>query len=147
MNSRGRIIDVFEVLLGLILSTAIAILFAVIILMAILAVAKLSSAQTMIGPSQIKGAAPETAQQFFGASGLDFPIISGGSCREMTFSLPGAVPNDTVAPGWPPTLELPLFGNMRVAFADQIVVRLCNISTASVDPAPMPYAARVIRGY
>lgn len=104
-------------------------------------------AQTMVAPSQIRALPPEAAQLLSGSAGLDFAPISPRSCREMTFRLAGAVVNDAVSPGWPPTLPVGLIGSMRVGTADMIVVAMCNVTQSTIDPAPHPFSARIVRGY
>jgi hypothetical protein len=77
---------------------------------------------------------------------LDFARISAGSCSaDLTFTLSGAAPGDTVAPGWPSGMESGLIGNMWVSAANQISVRLCAIGR-DVDPASAVFSATIIRG-
>ncbi len=77
---------------------------------------------------------------------LDFARISAGTCSgDLTFTLAGAAPGDTVAPGWPSGMEGGLIGNMWVSAANQITVRLCAMGR-DVDPASAVFSATIIRG-
>ena len=77
---------------------------------------------------------------------LDIATISAGTCsQDLTFSLAGAAPGDTVAPGWPRGMESGLIGNMWVSAANQITVRLCAMGR-DVDPASAVFSATIIRG-
>ena len=81
-----------------------------------------------------------------GSISLDFPTIAAGTCsQDMVFAMPGAAVGDSVAPGWPATLESGLVGTMRVSTTDQIVVRLCAMGQA-IDPASAVFRATIIRG-
>lgn len=72
--------------------------------------------------------------------------ISAGSCSpDLTFTLTGAAPGDTVAPGWPSSMASGLIGNMWVSAANQISVRLCAMGQ-TVAPASAVYSATIIRG-
>jgi hypothetical protein len=77
---------------------------------------------------------------------LDFPAMAAGTCStDLTFTMAGASPGDTVAPGWPSAMESGLIGNMRVSAPNQIAVRLCAIGR-DVDPASAVFSATIVRG-
>ena len=77
---------------------------------------------------------------------LDFAPIASGTCSEdLTFTMAGASPGDTVAPGWPSGLESGLVGTMRVSAPGQIAVRLCAMGR-DIDPASAIFSATIIRG-
>ena len=79
---------------------------------------------------------------------LGFPSIPAATCSsDLTFSLPGANPGDSVAPGWPAGLAPGLTGNMRISAASVVSVRLCADSTAAVSPASAIFTATVVRGF
>jgi hypothetical protein len=79
---------------------------------------------------------------------LNFPSIAAGTCSaDMTFTMTGANPGDSVAPGWPGGLEAGLSGTMRVSAAGQIAVRLCAQSGPAIDPASATFRAVVVRGF
>jgi hypothetical protein len=79
---------------------------------------------------------------------LTFPAIAAGTCgADLTFSLPGANPGDTLAPGWPSSLAAGLYGTMRVSASGVVSVRLCADSTGPITPAPSTYSATVVRGF
>jgi hypothetical protein len=83
-----------------------------------------------------------------GNGSLDFPAIPNGACAlELSMPLAGASPGDSVAAGWPATLEQGLIGIMRVSAADTVGVRLCNFSGTAVDPAPAVFGATVVRSF
>jgi hypothetical protein len=79
---------------------------------------------------------------------LDFGSITPGLCSsDMTFSLPGAVTGDSIAPGWPAAMESGLLGTMRVSAANTVAVRVCNFSGTTLDPAAATYRATVVRSF
>lgn len=80
----------------------------------------------------------------FSAS-LDFGTIAANTCAELTITATGAQANDPVVPSWPAGLEAGLVGLMHVTSADTVTVRLCNVTTGSVDPASHTFAGRVVR--
>ena len=83
-----------------------------------------------------------------GSATLNFPSIPTGSCTsDMVFSVPGAAPGDTVAPGWPSTLNSGLTGTMFVGAADAVYARLCNLSGVAIDPAPAVFKATIVRSF
>lgn len=82
------------------------------------------------------------------SASLTFPQISAGTCAsDLTFSLPGANPGDSVAPGWPAALAPGLGGTMRISTAGVVSVRLCADATGSVTPAAATYTATVLRSF
>ena len=79
---------------------------------------------------------------------LSFPAIPAGTCAaDVTFSLPGANPGDSLAPGWPATLSPGLYGTMRVSASGIVSVRLCADSTGPITPVSATYTATVVRGF
>jgi hypothetical protein len=67
------------------------------------------------------------------SSSLNFGLISAGSCSpELTFSAPGTLAGDNVAPGWPASLPAGVMGRMRIAANGVAGVQLCNLSEAAV---------------
>jgi hypothetical protein len=79
-----------------------------------------------------------------GSAQLTFGSIAQAACAQLSFSLTGANPGDVVAPGWPATLETGLMGSMIASASNTVVVRLCNLSGASVTPAVQTFKATVI---
>jgi hypothetical protein len=66
-------------------------------------------------------------------SSLNFGSISTGTCSaELTFSAPGALAGDNVAPGWPASLPAGVLGRMRITANGVAGVQLCNLSGAAV---------------
>ena len=82
-----------------------------------------------------------------GSSSLSFGAIAQASCAQLTFSLTGANPGDSIAPGWPSTIEAGLAGNMFAIASNTVAVRLCNLSGSSVTPAAQTFRATVIRSF
>ncbi|MEO8596168.1 MAG: hypothetical protein ABI759_22810 [Candidatus Solibacter sp.] len=78
---------------------------------------------------------------------VDFGNIGAGACAELTLGLPGAMPGDSVAPGWPAALEPGLTGIMRISAANTAALRLCNLSGTAVDPAAATFRATVVRSF
>jgi hypothetical protein len=72
---------------------------------------------------------------YVSASGsLNFGTINNGACStEMTFSAPGALAGDSVAPGWPASLPAGVLGRMRIVSNAIAGVQLCNFSGATVS--------------
>ena len=81
------------------------------------------------------------------AAVLDFTSIPSGACTESTLSLPGASAGDSVAPGWPASLESGLIGMMRISGSNTVAVRVCNLSGTTVDPAAATFRATVVRSF
>lgn len=80
-------------------------------------------------------------------SSLSFGAIAQTSCAQLTFVLTGANPGDSVAPGWPSTMEGGLAGNMFVSASNTVAVRLCNLSGSSLTPATQTFRATVVRSF
>ena len=78
---------------------------------------------------------------------LSFGAISQAACAQLTFTLTGANPGDSIAPGWPGSLETGLVGSMLVSGANTVAVRLCNLSGATVTPAAQSFRATVVRSF
>ncbi len=79
-----------------------------------------------------------------GSASLSFGAIAQAACAQSTFSLNGANPGDSIAPGWPATLATGLTGTMLASAANTITVQLCNLSGATVTPAAQTFKATVI---
>jgi hypothetical protein len=83
-----------------------------------------------------------------GAGSLSFGTLANGACGSGTFSLIGAASGDTVAAGWPSTLESGLIGMVRVSAPNLIEVRLCNLSGAPITVADgETFAATIVRSF
>lgn len=78
-----------------------------------------------------------------GTGSLTFPSINVGTCAYRTFSLPGALQNGTVVPGFPSALEVGLFPAMRLSAAGTAQVILCNWGEHAITPAVATYAAKI----
>jgi len=78
---------------------------------------------------------------------LDFPSIAQSACAEETISLVGAGTGDSVAAGWPSLLEAGLVGMMWVSSTNTVRIRLCKITTGSVDPAESVFRATIVRTF
>ncbi len=111
---------------------------------------------TLSGPQEarIVGLSSATQRQFLtGGGSLTFSAISvagtaSTSCRDLTFSVPGAVVADAVIPHWPSTLNAGVSGVMFVSAADTVNVRLCNSTNAAVTPtAATTYSATVVKAF
>jgi hypothetical protein len=81
------------------------------------------------------------------ASSLSFGSIAQASCAQLTFALTGANPGDSIAPGWPSTIEAGLAGSMFVSASNTVAVRLCNLSGSLLTPAAQTFRASVIRSF
>jgi hypothetical protein len=81
------------------------------------------------------------------SASLDFSPIAAQRCASMNVTLSGAATQDTVAVGWPPTLEDGLSGIAFVGEPDQVVLRLCNVLPTAVDPAMNNFRVTVIRSF
>jgi len=78
---------------------------------------------------------------------IDFGPIAPAACAESTLALPGAAGGDSVAPGWPASLEGGLIGIMRVSASNTVAVRVCNLSGTTVNPAAGMFRATVVRSF
>lgn len=75
-----------------------------------------------------------------------WPSVDAQSCQEQTLTLPGATVLDAVIPRWPAVLPDGLIGTMRVTAANNVTVRICNITTASVTiPNNLSYGATIVK--
>jgi hypothetical protein len=77
---------------------------------------------------------------------LAFPSISTGACSsELTITLTGANPGDSVIPGWPASIPQGVLGMMRISSAGVVGVRICNFSGSAVTPQADTFRATVVR--
>ena len=81
------------------------------------------------------------------SASLAFGSIAQGACAQLTFTLTGASPGDSVAPGWPGTIEAGLAGTMLVSATNTVAVRLCNMSGGALTPANQTFRATVVRSF
>ena len=79
-----------------------------------------------------------------GTASLSFGAIAQAACSQLTFTLTGTNPGDSIAPGWPATLASGLSGTMFAGSANTITVELCNLSGATLTPAAQTFKATVI---
>jgi len=79
------------------------------------------------------------------SASLDFASIGAQTCSELPLSATGASIGSAVAPVWPAALESGLIGMMYVSAADTIKIRLCNVTSISIDPASQTFGGRLIR--
>ena len=78
---------------------------------------------------------------------LTFGSISNATCKTASMTVPGALNGDSVAAGWPNTLETGLMGMMLVTSPDTVTVRICNHSGATVTPVNQTYRATIVRTF
>jgi hypothetical protein len=79
---------------------------------------------------------------------LTFPSIPSGACAaDQTLTVTGANTGDAVAPGWPAGLPSGLIGIMLVNSSNTVNVRLCNMSSAAIQPPSASYKATIVRNY
>jgi hypothetical protein len=104
---------------------------------------------TSIGPGAKRVAVDTATVPTFltAAASLDFGSLAQSTCGELALPLPGAATADSVAPGWPNTLDTGLIGTMFVSAPGNVTVRLCKITGGSVDPANQTFRATVVRGF
>jgi hypothetical protein len=86
-------------------------------------------------------------QYLTASESLDFGSISANTCAELTMTLTGAAVQDSIVPGLPPSIEAGLIVNMRVSAADTVTVRVCKITSGSVDPAAQNFRATIVRSF
>jgi len=104
-----------------------------------------SFASAQSGSCSVNATGGSTEPAFLmGSASLGFGAIAQAACAQLTFPLTGANPGDTIAPGWPATLESGLTGTMIATAANTVAVRLCNLSGATLDPATQTFKATVI---
>ena len=82
-----------------------------------------------------------------GSATIDFGSISQNACATSTITVTGAATGDTVAPGWPSTIEAGLTKDMYVSSANTVTVNVCKITSGSVDPASQTYSATIVRHF
>lgn len=95
------------------------------------------------GPVEIDPDTVPSKIYFVGA--INFGSIAQSTCLESTINVPGATIGDDISPGWPHTLETGLVGIMRVTASNTVTVRLCKITSGSVDPADQNFAGKVLK--
>ena len=95
------------------------------------------------GPVEINQNTVPSKIYFVGA--LNFGSIAQSTCLEATINVPGAAIGDDVSPGWPHTLEAGFVGVMRVTAANTVTVRLCKITSGTVDPADQNFSGKVLK--
>lgn len=76
---------------------------------------------------------------------LDYGSIPSLSCSSMTGTITGAASGDTVVCS--PTTDLGggLTWTCRMSNTDEVEVRVCNVSAASIDPVSTVFNVKVIR--
>lgn len=74
------------------------------------------------------------------------PVAAGG-CAEAVLPMNGAAVGDAVAAGWPAPLAGGLIGSMWVSAANQVSVRLCNISGTTVAALNNFFRATIMRSF
>ncbi len=83
-----------------------------------------------------------------GTASLSFPSTTANRCNALTFTLTGAIQGDSMAPGWPYTLQAEWMGLMRVSSADTVEVRLCNFTGGTATPtAGQTFRATIVKGF
>ncbi len=82
-----------------------------------------------------------------GSASLNFNAIPAASCTEVTLPLNGAATGDAVSAGWPPTLGAGLAGTMFVPAGNTIAVRLCNVTTSSIEGFLADFRATIVRNF
>lgn len=99
--------------------------------------------QTKISaPTQIKQLA--NSNVYWYAAPLSFGTIGATSCKEANIVVPSATPGYLIIQGWPSFLPPSIHGIMYSA-SSIVVVRLCNVSTLSVDVPILTYSVGVIK--
>jgi hypothetical protein len=81
------------------------------------------------------------------SASLSFGAIAQAACAQLTLALTGAATGDSIAPGWPATLENGFTGSMFVSANNTVAVRLCNLSGATLTPAAQSFRATVLKGF
>jgi hypothetical protein len=81
-----------------------------------------------------------------GTATLNFGTVSAASCTsELTITVTGGNPGDSVAPGWGTLLPANIIGMMRVSAGDTVGVKLCNpTGTATIIPSDI-FRATIVR--
>lgn len=78
---------------------------------------------------------------------IDFPSIPAQTCSEQTVTFPGIAVGNGILPAWPETLENGLIGIVRASAANTALVRLCNITGASINPASQIFSLTAVRSF
>lgn len=91
---------------------------------------------------------PSTVPTYLTATAaLNFGSIPANTCSELTITLTGAAVGDAVIPSYPNAMEAGLLGNMFVSATNTVTVRLCKVTTGSVDPADANFTATIVRSF
>lgn len=86
--------------------------------------------------------------QISSTASLSFNSITAGQCGNATtvISVPGALNGDSVAAGWPATIASGWLGMMYVSAANEVSVRLCNLTGATATPTGgLTHKATIVR--
>ena len=97
------------------------------------------------GVLQVQPSAVPAKQTF--VVNLNFGSISQSACAELTATVTGAAVGDRISPAWPPLLESGLVPTIWVSAIDTVKVRLCKITSGSVDPAAANYGGDLQRSF
>lgn len=76
---------------------------------------------------------------------LDFPSIAGGTCADLTVSVPGAAVNDPVVLGPPAAGPGDVTAIGFVSAADVVTIRLCNGTAAPINPPSATWRVAVLK--
>lgn len=95
--------------------------------------AQTQSGRCVLNGNSVSGAGARAASMPASGS-LNFGTINNGACSsELSFSAPGTLAGDSVAPGWPASLPTAVMGRMRILSNGIAGVQLCNFSGAAVS--------------
>lgn len=78
---------------------------------------------------------------------LSIPSIATGACGEAVIPLQGATIGDSVAAGWPATIGGGVIGTMWVKTANEVSIRLCNLSGAPAGALTDYFRATIVRSF
>ncbi len=108
--------------------------------------AGLEGTGTAADPVRIASGGAVASQTFYSAS-LSFGTLGAASCAELNIAAPGAASGETLAAGIPESLPTGVLASMYSG-TDVVVVRLCNLTGASVViPDGLSYSVRIVRGF
>lgn len=92
------------------------------------------SVQNGTGPIPIVSVAATVFESRTGTASYDFGSIAANACLEQTFTLTGAAVGDSVV-ATSGALEAGLIPYAQIATTNNVTLRLCKVTSGSVDPA------------
>jgi hypothetical protein len=80
-----------------------------------------------------------------GSGTIDFTSMTAGQCKTGTVTVAGAAAGDSIAIGWPATLNFGLIVDGRVTAADTVTLYACNQFDSLINPTSATFKVAVTK--